>query len=161
LIDLFQSTHYKQPNSLFANLGNGTFEDVSAEAGFTLSRAHRGSVFADLDNDGKMDVAVSALGEPAELWQNVSPDVNHWLILKLIGSRSNRDGIGARIQLGNQFNHMTTAVGYASSSSGGVHFGTGKLDKIDRIEIRWPSGVVQVLRTVRTDQVLEVHEPSK
>ncbi len=161
LIDLFQSTHYKQPNSLFANLGNGMFEDVSAEAGFTLSRAHRGSVFADLDNDGKMDVAVSALGESAELWQNVSPDVNHWLILKLIGSRSNRDGIGARIQLGNQFNHMTTAVGYASSSSGGVHFGTGKLDKIDRIEIRWPSGVVQLLRTVRTNQVLEVHEPSK
>jgi len=161
LIDLFQSTHYKQPNSLFANLGNGTFEDLSAEAGFTLSRAHRGSAFADFDNDGKIDVVVSALGEPAELWQNLSPDVNHWLILKLVGTRSNRDGIGAKIQLGNQFNHMTTAVGYASSSSAGVHFGTGKVEKIDRIEIRWPSGVVQVLRTVRTDQVLEVHEPSK
>ncbi len=161
LIDLFQSTHYKQPNSLFANLGNGTFEDVSVEAGFTLSRAHRGSAFADLNNDGKIDVAVSALGEPAELWQNVSPDVNHWLILKLIGTRSNRDGIGAKIQLGNQFNHMTTAVGYASSSSAGVHFGCSKLDKIERIEIRWPSGVVQVLRTIRTNQVLEVHEPSK
>jgi hypothetical protein len=161
LIDLFQSTHYKQPNILFVNLGNGTFEDVSAEAGFTLARAHRGSAFADLDNDGKIDVVVSALGEPAELWQNVGPEVNHWLILKLIGSRSNRDGIGAKIQLGNQFNHMTTAVGYASSSSAGVHFGTGKLEKIDRIEIRWPSGVVQVLRTVATNQVLEVHEPSK
>ena len=161
LIDLFQSTHYKQPNSLFVNLGNGTFEDVSAEAGFTLSRAHRGSAFADLNNDGKIDIAVSALGEPAELWQNVSPDVNHWLVLKLIGTRSNRDGIGAKIQLGNQFNHMTTAVGYASSSSAGVHFGCGQLDKIERIEIRWPSGVVQVLPTVRTNQVLEVHEPSK
>jgi len=161
LIDLFQSTHYKQPNSLFANLGNGTFEDLSAEAGFTLSRAHRGSAFADFDNDGKIDVVVSALGEPAELWQNLSPDVNHWLILKLVGTRSNRDGIGAKIQLGNQFNHMTTAVGYASSSSAGVHFGTGKVEKIDRIEIRWPSGVVQVLRAVRTNQVLEVHEPSK
>ena len=161
LIDLFQSTHYKQPNSLFANLGNGTFEDTSAEAGFTLARAHRGSAFADFDNDGKIDVVVSALGEPAELWQNVSPDVNHWINLKLIGTRSNRDGIGARIQLGNQFNHMTTAVGYASSSSAGVHFGTDKLEKIDRIEIRWPSGVVQVLRNVATNQVLEVYEPSK
>src|SRR5205823_6086983 len=100
LIDLFQSTHNKQPNSLFANLGNGTFEDVSVEAGFTLSRAHRGSAFADLNNDGKIDVVVSALGEPTELWQNVSPDVNHWLVLKLIGTRSNRDGIGAKIQLG-------------------------------------------------------------
>ena len=161
LIDLFQSTHYKQPNSLFANLGNGTFEDTSAEAGFTLARAHRGSAFADFDNDGKIDVVVSALGEPAELWQNVSPDVNHWINLKLIGTRSNRDGIGARIKLGNQFNHMTTAVGYASSSSAGVHFGTDKLEKIDRIEIRWPSGVVQVLRNVATNQVLEVYEPSK
>jgi enediyne biosynthesis protein E4 len=161
LIDLFQSTHYKQPNGLFANLGNGTFEDVSAEAGFTISRAHRGSAFADFDNDGKIDVVVSALGEPAELWQNVSPDVNHWLILKLIGTRSNRDGIGAKVRLGSQSNHVTTAVGYASSSSQGVHFGTGKLEKIDQIEIRWPSGTVQVLRNVATNQVLEVHEPSK
>jgi hypothetical protein len=161
LIDLFQATHYKQPNSLFANLGNGTFEDVSAESGLNISRAHRGSAFADFDNDGKIDVVVSALGEPAELWQNVSPDVNHWLILKLIGTRSNRDGIGAKVRLGSQSNHMTTAVGYASSSSQGVHFGTGKLDKIDQVEIRWPSGTVQVLRNVATNQVLEVHEPSK
>src|SRR5437870_8627079 len=161
LIDLFQATHDKQPNSLVANLGNRTVADDSAEDGPTISRAHRGSAFADFDNDGKIDIAVSALGEPAELWQNVSPDVNHWLVLKLIGTRSNRDGIGAKIQLGNQFNHMTTAVGYASSSSAGVHFGCGQLDKIERIEIRWPSGVVQVLPTVRTNQVLEVHEPSK
>jgi hypothetical protein len=161
LIDLFQATHYKQPNSLFANLGNGTFEDVSEEAGLTISRAHRGSAFADFDNDGKIDVVVSALGEPAELWQNVSPDVNHWLMLKLIGTRSNRDGIGAKVRLGSQSNHMTTAVGYASSSSQGVHFGTGKLEKIDQIEIRWPSGTVQMLRNVATNQVLEVHEPSK
>jgi len=161
LIDLFQSTHYRQPNSVFANLGNGTFEDTSAEAGFTLSRAHRGSAFADFDNDGKIDVVVSALGESAELWQNVSPEGNHWINLKLIGTRSNRDGIGARIRLGNQFNHMTTAVGYASSSSAGVHFGTGKIEKIDRIEIRWPSGAVQMLRNVSTNQILEVHETSK
>jgi len=161
LIDLFQSTHYKQPNSLFANLGNGTFRDVSSEAGFDLARAHRGSAFADFDNDGKIDVVVSALGEAAELWQNASPNANRWLILKLIGTRSNRDGIGAKIRLSNQFNHVTTAVGYASSSPSNVHFGTGKLEKIDRIEIRWPSGAVQVLRNAATNQVLEVHEPSK
>jgi len=161
LIDLFGSTHYKQPNSLFANLGNGTFRDVSSEAGFDLARAHRGSAFANLDNDGKIDVVVSALGEPAELWQNVSPDPNHWLILKLTGKRSNRDGIGAKIRLGNQSNHVTTAVGYASSSPSLVHFGTGMLEKIERIEIRWPSGIVQVLRNVATNQLLEVHEPEK
>jgi len=161
LIDLFQSTHYKQPNSLLASLRDGTFQDVSAEAGFTLSRAHRGSAFADFDNDGRIDIVVSALGEPAELWQNISPDVNHWLILRLIGTRSNRDGIGAVIRLGDQWNHVTTAVGYASSSSPAVHFGTGKLEKIEQLEIRWPSGIVQVLQNVATNQVLEVHESSK
>ena len=161
LIDMFQSTHYKQPNSIFANLGNGTFRDVSADAGFSLARAHRGSAFADFDNDGKIDIVVSALGEPAELWQNVSPDPNHWLVLKLTGTRSNRDGIGAKIKLGDQFNHVTTAVGYASSSPSTVHFGTGKLEKIERIEIRWPSGTIQVVREVTTNQILEVREPTK
>ena len=161
LIDLFQSTHYKQPNSLFANLGDGTFRDVSSDAGFTLARAHRGSAFADFDNDGKVDVVVSALGESAELWQNISPDPTHWLVLKLTGTRSNRDGIGAKIWVGHQFNHVTTAVGYASSSPSTVHFGTGKLEKIDRIEIRWPSGTVQVLQNVATNQTIEVREPMK
>ncbi len=161
LIALFQSTHYKQPNTLLANLQDGTFQDVSAEAGFTLARAHRGSALADFNNDGRIDIVVSALGEPAELWQNISPDVNHWLMLRLIGSRSNRDGIGAIIRLGNQSNQVTTAVGYASSSPSAVHFGTGKLEKIEQIEIRWPSGIVQVLRNVVANQVLEVHEPSK
>jgi hypothetical protein len=161
LIDLFQSTHYKQPNSLFVNLGNGTFQDASAEAGLNLPLAHRGSAFADFDNDGRVDVVVSALGEPAELWQNTSPDVNHWLILKLIGTRSNRDAIGAKVRLGNQSNHVTTAVGYASSSPASVHFGTGKLEKIERIEIHWPSGTVQALRNIAANQVIEVSEPLK
>lgn len=161
LIDLFQSTHYKQPNSIFANLGNGTFRDVSSDAGFSLARAHRGSAFADFDNDGKIDIVVSALGEPAELWQNVSPDSNHWLVLKLTGTRSNRDAIGAKIKLGDQFNQVTTAVGYASSSPSSVHFGTGKLERIERIEIRWPSGTIQRLRDITTNQILEVHEPTK
>jgi len=161
LIDLFQSAHYKQPNSLYANLGNGTFLDVSSDAGFTQARAHRGSAFADFDNDGKVDVVVSALGEPAELWQNISPDANRWLVLKLIGTRSNRDGIGAKIRMGDQQNHVTTAVGYASSSPSTVHFGTGKLETIKRIEIRWPSGTVQVLQNVATNQLLELREPMK
>jgi hypothetical protein len=161
LVDLFQGTHYKQPNSLYANLGNGTFRDVSSDAGFTLARAHRGSAFADFDNAGRIDVVVSALGEPAELWQNISPDANHWLVLKLMGTRSNRDGIGAKIRIGDQHNHVTTAVGYASSSPSTVHFGTGKLERIERVEIRWPSGIVQILQNVSTDQVLEVGEPTK
>jgi len=93
------------------------------------------------------------------LWENTSPGVNHWLIVKLVGGRSNHDGIGARIRIGNQWNHMTTAVSYASSSDFGVHFGLGAIKKIDKIEIRWPSGIVQVLQDVKADQALEVREP--
>ena len=102
---------------------------------------------------------VSSLGEPAELWENTSPGANHWLILKLVGTRGNRDGIGARIRIGNQWNHMTTAVSYASSSHFGVHFGLGNTSLIDKIEIRWPSGTVQTLNSIKSDQVLEVREP--
>jgi hypothetical protein len=79
--------------------------------------------------------------------------------VKLVGERSNRDGMGARIRIGNQWNHMTTAVSYASSSDFGVHFGLGATKLIAKIEIRWPSGVMQVLKDVNADQVLEVHEP--
>jgi len=102
---------------------------------------------------------VSSLGEAAELWENTSPGANHWIIVKLVGARSNRDGIGARVRIGNQWNHMSTAVSYASSSDFGVHFGLGASKVIEEIEIRWPSGAVQVLKDVKADQVLEVHEP--
>jgi len=162
-IELFEATEYKQPDSVFVNLGGGKFRDVSAEAGegFDAARAHRGSAYADFNNDGRMDVIVTALGEPLELWENISPQDNHWLYLKLAGTRSNRDGIGARIRIGSQGNLMTTSVGYASSSYHGVHFGLGKTEKIDKIEIGWPSGKVQVLRDVPADQVLQVREPQQ
>jgi hypothetical protein len=160
-IDLFEATPYKQSNRVFTNLGNGTFQDVSRDAGqgFDIARAHRGCAFADFNGDGKIDVVVSSLAEPAELWENISPGANHWLIVKLIGTRSNRDGIGARIRIGNQWNHMTTAVSYASSSQFGVHFGLGTTNVIDKLEIRWPSGINQTLHNVTADRVLEVHEP--
>ena len=162
-VEQFSAAHYRQANSVFANLGDGTFWDVSSEAGpdFQAPRAHRGCAFADFNQDGKIDVVVACLGEPAELWQNVSPDSNDWIVLKLIGTRSNRDGIGARVRIGKQWNHMTSAVGYASSSHFGVHFGLGKMAKIPEIEIHWPSGIVQVLHEVPSNQRLEVREPGK
>ena len=162
-VHLFRVMEYRQPNSVIANLGNGTFRDVTKEAGesFQAPAAHRGSAFADFNNDGRIDVVVSALREPAELWENVSPDDNHWITLKLVGTKSNRDGIGARVRIGNQVNHMTTAVGYASSSNFGVHFGLGKTEKIDAIEIKWPGGITQVLKGVKADQILQVREAEK
>jgi len=162
-IDLFEATHYKQANKVFANVGGGKFRDVSADSGqgFEVARAHRGAAFADFNGDGKVDVVVTSLSEPTELWQNVSPDINHWLILKLVGTRSNRDGIGARIRIGNQWNQMTTAVSYASSSHFGTHFGLGAAKQVEKIEIRWPSGKTQIFSDVKSDQILEVRESEK
>lgn len=161
-IEQFSSDTYRQPNAVWANTGSGGFKDASAASGpdFQTPRAHRGGAFADFNNDGKIDVVVTSLGEAAELWENVSPGQAHWLRLRLEGATSNRDGIGARITIGDQHNQMTTAVGYASSSHAGVHFGLGETRVIPKIEILWPSGVTQVLEQVEADRVLRVKEPS-
>ena len=161
LIERFEASAYREPNSIFANQGQGSFQDVSKDVGesFLISRAHRGSAFADFNNDGRMDIVVTSLGERPELWENVSPERNHWIVVKPVGTRSNRDGIGAVIRIGKQSNIMTSSVGYASSSHHGVHFGLGRTGKIERIEILWPSGQEQVLKDVDTNQVLKVEEP--
>lgn len=161
VVERVESTTYKQANSVFVNLGNGRFGDVSASVGadFRRPRAHRGCAFADFNGDGKIDVVVSALGEPAELWENVSLGQNHWIVIRLVGRKSNRDAIGAKIHLGAQNNQMTTSVGYASSSHYGVHFGLGASQRIETLRIEWPAGGTQVLRDVKVDQVLKVEEP--
>ncbi len=126
LVEQFEAAVYKEANTVFANAGDGTFVDQSSASGLTTTvRAHRGSGFADFDGDGRIDAVVSTLGEPAELWRNMDRSGGHWLMLKLTGTRSNRDGIGARVRIGNQSNDMTSAVSYASSSLVGVHFGLG------------------------------------
>jgi hypothetical protein len=158
-VELFEPAVYKEPDRIFINLHNGKFADVSAAAGLDESKAHRGSGYADFDGDGRIDVAVSSLEDATELWHNVSPDRNHWIQLRLTGTRSNRDGVGARIRIGDQYNDMTSAVSYASSTLDGVHFGLGNASIIEAIEIVWPSGKHQTLRNVKPDQVLQVREP--
>ena len=157
-VEQFESHAYREKNSVFVNAG-GTFRDVSDEAGLNLVKAHRGAAFADLDRDGRIDAVVSSLGEPAELWRNVSPTSQHWLVLHLHGTKSNRDGIGAAVRLGNQYAEMTTTVGYASSADSGIHFGLGSMASVNKIEILWPSGTKQTLTNVKADQVLDVTEP--
>ena len=154
------------PNHLFRNLGNGRFADVSIAAGrdFQTPALYHGAAFADFDNDGRIDVVVTAVNSPARLFRNISPPESHWIALRLVGTRSNRDGIGAKVRLtlpsgSVQYNHATTSVGYASSSEPLVHFGLGPYDTPQEIEIRWPSGRVQVLRGIKGGRVVVVQEP--
>jgi hypothetical protein len=158
--------HYRQRNVVFLNLKNGTFADLSTRAGLTDVAAHRGCAFGDLNNDGKVDIVVSAIGDPAELLYNTSPASNHWIAIQTIGVRSNRDGIGTRIKLTGksglvQYSHVTTAGSYASSSDKRVHFGLGADTVVKEIELRWPSGTVQVLRNVKADQIFKVSESER
>ena len=170
-IERFIQASYALTNSVFRNVGDGTFADASAASGLAggPARAHRGAALADLDGDGRIDVVVTSLQAPAEVWVNRTLDAGHWLAVRLVGTKSNRDGIGAVVTIAassdprwtRQWNHMTTAVGYASSSHGPVHFGTGSARVLDTVEVRWPSGVVQTLRDVPADQVLTVTEPAR
>ena len=166
--DVDPQQHYRQANAVFRNLRQGTFRDVTDEAGagIEIRAAHRGCAFGDLNNDGKIDVVVSAIGSPAELLYNTSPDNNHWILIQTVGVESNRDGIGTRIKLTGasgfvQYNHVTTAGSYASSSDPRVHFGLGTDTTIKEIELKWPSGTVQVLRNVKADQILKIIEEPK
>ncbi len=160
-IEEFEANTYRQTNSVFRN-ESGRFVDVSAQAGpdFEVARANRGIGVGDLDGDGRLDLVTTVLGDRVQVLRNVSAPARSWLTLRLVGGPSNRDGIGARVRLGAQSEHMTTAVGYASSSNYGVHFGLGAASAADRIEIAWPSGTTQVLESVRANQNLTVTEPN-
>ena len=126
---------------------------------------HRGSAVGDLNGDGRLDVVATAIGAPAEIWLNDSPGEGHWLAFELQGTTSNRDGIGAGIKVTAggvvQYNHVSFAAGYASSSAGPTHFGLGASKSADLVEIRWPSGITQELRNVAADRVVKVQEPEK
>jgi hypothetical protein len=164
-IEIYNDQRFREPNAVFENLGDGKFDDISAAVGedFQARGAHRGCAFADFNNDGRVDIVTTALNEPAELWMNRSTGGNHWVLFRLVGRASNRDGIGAEIRVTTpdgrvQLNRVTTSVGYASSSDVRVHFGLGAGTIIKSVEVRWPSGEVQVKRDVAPDRVVTLEE---
>lgn len=157
--EMYSSRKSRQANLLLLAGADGKFGAVEVGA----PAMYRGAAFADFDGDGRVDVAVTALGRPAVVLRNVAGAGNRWIAFRLTGTRSNRDGIGARVRIetaaGKQWNHVTTAVGYASASEKTVRFGLGRADRVKVVEIVWPSGTTQRLEGVAAGRVVEVREP--
>lgn len=156
-----------QEHTLFRGRGDGHFEDVSREAGPVISERSvaRGACFADYENDGKVGAYVVNLGAKGTLLHNVSINAGHWVEIKLIGSKSNRDGIGARVEVmagGKRWTaERVASSGYLSQNDSRLHFGIGAAVAIDKVVVRWPSGTVQTLAAQQVDRVLTVQEPGE
>jgi hypothetical protein len=160
----YPQLHYREPMMLLRNMGS-RFLNVSSISGEVFHQAWvgRGMAIGDIDNDGRVDTVVTTNGGTAYVLRNETPSANHWITLKLVGHKSNRDGIGAVVKvttaLGSQWATVTTASGYLSSSDPRAHFGLGTEKEIRGIEIRWPSGIMQTLKAVAGDRLLRVDEP--
>jgi hypothetical protein len=168
-VDIFKTNGalkhlYGQEDQLFQNEGGGKFRDVSLELGkyFSEEFVGRGACLGDYDNDGDLDIFIVNLNDHSKFLRNNKGNQNNWLILKLTGTTSNRDGIGARVKLTaggkTQIAQKKSTTGYLSQNDPRMHFGLAKNQIVDKIEIRWPSGKVQTLENIKTNQILEVKE---
>ncbi|MGH9440555.1 MAG: CRTAC1 family protein [Terriglobia bacterium] len=161
----FPDLHYLKPPVLLRN-GRGKFANVSKASGAVFSErwAGRGLAIGDINNDGKMDAVITTNDGPAYLLRNETPSPNHWLTLKLVGRKTNRDGIGAAVTVKTsaltQYRTVTTGGSYCSSSDVRPHFGLGDATKAN-VEIQWPSGIVQCLANLAADRIVSVKEPDK
>ena len=165
-VQVFNPTgFYQQPNLLFRNNGDGTFDEVGVDlgSGMGLEKVSRGFAYSDYDNDGDLDLLVTNLKGAPDLLENRGGQ-NTWLTLKLIGTHSNRDAIGARVKVttGNltQIREVRSGSSYLSQNDMRLHFGLGKYRRVDRVEIRWPSGLQEQLEGVETNQILTLVEGS-
>ena len=161
------NARYAQPNFLFENLGDGIFADVTDRAGpgLAIEKVSRGASFADYDDDGDMDIFVLNLNDKPDLLRNDDGNRKNYLLVETIGRVSNRDGIGTRIEIEvaakRQVNEVRAGSSYLSHDDMRVHFGLGKAWLVDRVTLRWPSGIVQEIVDVAANQVLRVTEPDK
>jgi hypothetical protein len=157
---------YEEPRILYHNLGNGTFADISADAGpgITAHASSRGVAVGDLWNDGKMSAAISNMNAAPSLLVNQVHSANHWISVRTVGTKSNRDGIGARISVKvgarTLVDEVRSGSSYSSNSDMRVHFGLGSATKVDFVQIRWPSGLVERFANVPVDSIQTLKEES-
>jgi len=164
-IELYHAdTKYAEPKLMFRNTGRGVFENVSDGLGpdFQLPRVSRGAAIGDFDNDGDLDILINNCGQPPQLLRNDGGNTNHWLEIFLIGTKSNRDGVGARVTVVagdlTLYDQRKGGMSYQSAQDPRLHFGLGQRATVDRIEINWPSGTVTKLTNVPCDQIIAIKE---
>jgi hypothetical protein len=156
--------HYKEPKVLYGNLGNGKFQDISAVAGPAITNlsSARGCAFGDFDNDGVIDVLVNPINAAPQLLHCTSHTGNSWITLKLVGSKSNRSAIGARVYCTTgdhrQMDEVRSGGSFYSQNDLRIHFGLGKATHIDVLEIHWPSKQVDRFRDIAANQILKLVE---
>jgi hypothetical protein len=155
---------FKTQRVVYRNLGNGSFEEVSDLCGPAVLESHasRGCAFGDFDNDGNLDVLIMNLSEPPSLLKNENRSGNHWLVVKLVGTRSNRSAIGARVAVTaggrRQIREVLSGSSYISQSDLRQHFGLGPAPRVDQIEVRWPSGQGEKVGSAEADQFVTIQE---
>src|SRR6185312_9534967 len=164
-VQLYHSeVSYKQPLLMFRNQGKGMFKKVSENLGpdFIHPIVGRGLATVDFDNDGDTDIVTNNRGDYPELLRNDGGNANHWLEILLIGTKSNRDAVGARVKVVagdlKLFDQRKGGMSYQSSQDPRLHFGLNQQERVDAIEIRWPSGEVTKLENVKSDQIIAVRE---
>jgi enediyne biosynthesis protein E4 len=166
---IFKEYPHRSPRLLYQNLGNGGFREVTAQMGpgILSPKSSRGCAFGDFDNDGDIDVLVMNMNEPPLLLRNEyinqrSAGLNNWLTLKLVGTKSNRSAIGARVLLRvgsrSQVQEVTSQSSYYSHNDSRLHFGMGQSQKVDLIEIRWPNGLTEMLRDIPVNHIVTIRE---
>lgn len=157
---------YAEPKLMYRNTGGGKFENVTGKLGadFQLPRVSRGAAIADFDNDGDLDILVNNNGQPPQLLRNDGGNGNHWLEILLVGTKSNRDGVGARVKVVaanlTLFDQRKGGMSYQSAQDPRLHFGLGKQRMIDSVEIHWPSGMLTKIGSMQSDQIITVKEGS-
>ncbi len=149
---------YAQRKVVYRNLGNGRFADITERLGepLTIPKAGRGAAFGDFDNDGQVDVAIANVNDQPDLYRLKGDNRNHWITLKLVGTTSNRNAIGARVRLVTgkieQWQEVRGGGSYMSQNDFRVHFGLGAATRVDRVDVRWPNGAEETWENLEPDK---------